>query len=65
LFLAKLYEMLPELSGTLEVDNVLKFFRDLLPRREITPLLAKLAYDVQRIFDATEMLRVYEPGATI
>ena len=65
LFLTKLYETLPELSGTLEVDNVLKFFRDLLPRREITPLLAKLAYDVQRIFDATEMLRVYEPGTTV
>jgi hypothetical protein len=28
LFLRKLYETLPELSGTLEVDNVLKFFRD-------------------------------------
>ncbi|KAJ7723253.1 hypothetical protein B0H16DRAFT_1334262 [Mycena metata] len=60
-FLEELYDTLPELSGTLDPTDVLKFFRDILPRREITPLLGKLAYDVLKIFDSSPMLCVDAP----
>ncbi|KAJ7731528.1 hypothetical protein B0H16DRAFT_1893334 [Mycena metata] len=50
-FLAKLYTEIPELDGTLDATNAFKFFHDLLPQRKIAPLLAKLAYDVLKIFE--------------
>jgi hypothetical protein len=49
------------LNSTIHWTPTLKFFRDILPQREITPLLAKLAYDVLKIFDATPMLCVEAP----
>ncbi|KAJ7080975.1 hypothetical protein B0H15DRAFT_786880, partial [Mycena belliarum] len=45
-FLTKIYVELPELQDTLDPMNPLKFFRDILPRREITPLLAKLSLEL-------------------
>jgi hypothetical protein len=45
-FLTKIYAEIPELENALDLNNSLKFFRDIPPRREITPLLAKLAYDI-------------------
>ncbi|KAJ7043799.1 hypothetical protein C8F04DRAFT_899217, partial [Mycena alexandri] len=54
LFLQKLYTELPDVRG--KSSTPWGFFRDLLPRREITPLLAKLAYNVQTIYDGTPML---------
>ena len=51
-----------EISGlAAQFPDALQLFRGLLPRREITPLLAKLAYDVLKIFDATPMLLVNDP----
>ncbi|KAJ7138221.1 hypothetical protein C8R44DRAFT_728384 [Mycena epipterygia] len=58
-FLRKLYADLPGLKGA--PTTPLGFFRDLLPRREITPLLRKLAYDVSKIFDETPMLCINTP----
>jgi hypothetical protein len=55
------YAEIPELDNTLDPNNCLKSFRDILPQREITPLLAKLAYDVFKIFDVTPMLCVEAP----
>ncbi|KAJ7883711.1 hypothetical protein B0H14DRAFT_2339414 [Mycena olivaceomarginata] len=59
-FLRKLYSDVPEIQG--RCTTPWGFFRELLPRREITPLLAKLAYDVQKVFDATPMLFVSPPA---
>ncbi|KAJ7232807.1 hypothetical protein C8J57DRAFT_1091123 [Mycena rebaudengoi] len=42
-------------------QSALQLFKGLLARREITPLLGKLAFDVQKIFDATPILLVCEP----
>jgi hypothetical protein len=51
-----------EIPGTVdESADPLDLFRQLLPRREITPLLGKLAFDVLKIFDVTPMLLVDEP----
>ncbi|KAJ7849518.1 hypothetical protein B0H14DRAFT_2356149, partial [Mycena olivaceomarginata] len=60
-FLTKLYTKLPELDNTLDSANSLKFFPNILPRREITALLAKLAYDMLKIFEAKPMLYVQAP----
>jgi hypothetical protein len=42
-------------------ESALQLFKGLLARREITPLLGKLAFDVQKIFDETPILLVREP----
>jgi hypothetical protein len=42
--------------------QALDLFRALLSRREITPLLGKLAYKVLQVFDSTPMLIVNEPA---
>lgn len=59
IFLTELYATLPEMKNLHNDAGLL--FRDLLSRREITALLAKLAYDVLRIFDAVPMLLVEPP----
>ncbi|KAJ6479792.1 hypothetical protein C8R45DRAFT_758449, partial [Mycena sanguinolenta] len=48
IFLVKLYADLPDVKG--KFSTPWEFFRELLSRREITPLLAKLAYDVLKIY---------------
>lgn len=51
-----------EIPGTVaQFPDAIQLFKGLLPKREITPILAKLAYDVLKIFDAEPMLVVYEP----
>ena len=62
-FLEKLYKDIPDISRT--ASSPWGFFRDLLPRREITPLLRKLAHDVLKNFDVTPMLCVNAPPAAV
>lgn len=59
-FLTKLYAEIPEIK--VRFTNAMDFFRVILSRREITPLLAKLAFDVLKIYDATPMLLVSPPA---
>ncbi|KAJ7466065.1 hypothetical protein FB451DRAFT_1138147 [Mycena latifolia] len=55
-----------ELPGTADqFPDALQLFRGLLPMRKITPLLAKLAYDVLKIFDSAPMLLINEPTAVV
>jgi hypothetical protein len=46
---------------TAKFPDALQLFGGLLPRREITPLLGKLAYDVLKIFDSAPILLVQGP----
>ncbi|KAJ7502339.1 hypothetical protein B0H11DRAFT_1690324, partial [Mycena galericulata] len=50
-FLTKLYTEVPGIKG--QFKDPISFFAGVLARREITPVLAKLAFDVQKIYDAT------------
>jgi hypothetical protein len=59
IFLTKLYAELPGLAGQFTESSLL--FRALLPRREVTPLLAKLACDILKIYDSVPMLLVNDP----
>jgi hypothetical protein len=59
-FLAKVNGELPNLVQ--QFPQPLELFRALLSRREITPLLGKLAYIVLQVFDSTPMLIVSDPG---
>ncbi|KAJ7090739.1 hypothetical protein B0H15DRAFT_778739 [Mycena belliarum] len=52
-FLSKLYAEVPEIKG--QFSNPVAFFAGVLHRREITPVLAKLAFDVLKVYDATPM----------
>ncbi|KAJ7824399.1 hypothetical protein B0H14DRAFT_2369655 [Mycena olivaceomarginata] len=53
-----------ELPGVVEqYPDELRLFRGLLSKREITPLLAKLAYEVLKIFDSVPMLLLNDPTA--
>jgi hypothetical protein len=55
-----------EILGLVEqFQDALQLFRGLLPRRKITPLLAKLAYDVLKIFDSVPMRLVSDPTVTV
>jgi hypothetical protein len=62
-FLDKLNIELPGFPH--QFPDPLQLFRGLLPKREITPLLAKLAYDVLKIFDSVPILLVSEPVPAI
>jgi hypothetical protein len=57
-FLAKLYAEVPEFEG--KFTSPMAFFWGVLERRAVTPLLAKLAFDVLRVYESTPML-VIEP----
>jgi hypothetical protein len=59
LSLQKVEAELPGVAA--QFPDALGLFRGLLPKRETTPILAKMAYDVLKIFDATPMLLVNEP----
>ncbi|KAJ7730688.1 hypothetical protein DFH07DRAFT_723159, partial [Mycena maculata] len=50
-FLEALYAEIPEFKR--QFTDVMSFFRAVLARREITPVLAKLAFNVLKIYDAT------------
>ncbi|KAJ7635537.1 hypothetical protein DFH06DRAFT_1479162 [Mycena polygramma] len=59
-FLTKLYAEIPDIRG--QFTDPIGFFRGVLARREITPVLAKLAFDVQKIYDATPMFMIEPPA---
>ncbi|KAJ7116278.1 hypothetical protein C8R43DRAFT_902453 [Mycena crocata] len=55
-----------EIPGLVEqFPEALQLFRALLPQRKITQLLAKLAYDVLKIFDSVPMLLVSDPTVAV
>jgi hypothetical protein len=58
-FLEKLNVEIPGVVK--QFPDPLQLFRGLLPLRKITPVLAKLAYDVLKVFDSVPMLLVSEP----
>jgi hypothetical protein len=60
-FLEKLDSELPGVAE--QYPDELQLFRGLLSKREITPLLAKLAYDVLKTFESVPMLLVNDPTA--
>ncbi|KAJ7820560.1 hypothetical protein B0H14DRAFT_2371960, partial [Mycena olivaceomarginata] len=53
-FFAALYSKVPQFKGAF--TDAMEFFRAVLAKREVTPVLAKLAFNVLRIYDATPML---------
>jgi hypothetical protein len=59
-FLAELYTKIPEFKGTF--TDGMSMFRAVLAKREVTPILAKLAFNVLRIYEATPMLLLEPPG---
>ncbi|KAJ7029200.1 hypothetical protein C8F04DRAFT_1265265 [Mycena alexandri] len=59
-FLTKLYTEVPDIRG--KFTDPVGFFAGVLAQREITPVLAKLAFDVLKIYDATPMLLVDPPA---
>jgi hypothetical protein len=46
-----------------QFPDALQTFKGFLARREITPLLGRLAFDVLKFFDASPMLLVNDPVA--
>ncbi|KAJ7663668.1 hypothetical protein B0H17DRAFT_939803 [Mycena rosella] len=58
-FLLELYEKIPDFRGTF--SNTLDLFKAVLAKREITPALGKLAFNVLKVYDATPMLLVEPP----
>ncbi|KAJ7153924.1 hypothetical protein C8R43DRAFT_885354, partial [Mycena crocata] len=55
-----------EIPGLVDkFPDALQLLRGLLPYRKITPLLAKLAYDVLKIFDSVPMLLVSDPTVAV
>jgi hypothetical protein len=58
-FLTDLYAKIPEFQGALA--DAMDFFGAVLSKREVTPILAKLAFNVLRIYDATPMLLLDGP----
>ncbi|KAJ6603334.1 hypothetical protein DFH09DRAFT_1301152 [Mycena vulgaris] len=61
-FLLDLYDKVPEFKG--EFTDAMSLFKAVLARREVTPGLAKLAFNVLKIYDASPML-LLEPPADI
>ncbi|KAJ7440053.1 hypothetical protein B0H11DRAFT_1751065 [Mycena galericulata] len=61
LFLENIEEIVPGIANLF--PDALQAFKGFLAKREITPLVGKLAFDVLKIFDATPMLLVSDPAA--
>ncbi|KAJ6528755.1 hypothetical protein DFH09DRAFT_1327576 [Mycena vulgaris] len=53
-FLLDLYDKVPEFKG--EFTDAMSLFKAVLAKREVTPGLAKLAFNVLKIYDASPML---------
>ncbi|KAJ7061886.1 hypothetical protein C8F01DRAFT_1231043 [Mycena amicta] len=63
IFLSKLYKDAPEIQSDLHsCSTPVEFFQRVLANREVTPLLAKHAYETTKIFDATPIYLVYPPA---
>jgi hypothetical protein len=60
-FLESIEKIIPGIAN--QLPDALQTFKGFLARREITPLLGKLAFDVLKTFDASPMLLVNEPRA--
>jgi hypothetical protein len=60
-FLESIEKMIPGIAN--QFPDALQTFKGFLARREITPLLGRLAFDVLKIFDASPMLLVNDPAA--
>jgi hypothetical protein len=58
-FLAELYTKVPEFQGAF--NDGMSMFRAVLAKREVTPILTKVAFNVLRIYDATPMLLLEPP----
>ncbi|KAF8198702.1 hypothetical protein K438DRAFT_1583980, partial [Mycena galopus ATCC 62051] len=58
-FLAELYDKIPEFKGAF--TDVVTFFKVVLAKREVTPGLGKLAFNVLKIYDAAPMLLLEPP----
>ncbi|KAJ7140639.1 hypothetical protein C8R44DRAFT_604833 [Mycena epipterygia] len=54
-FLADLYTKIPQFKGAF--TDAMSLFRAVLAKREMTPLLAKLAVNVLKIYDAMLLLK--------
>ncbi|KAJ7050604.1 hypothetical protein C8F01DRAFT_1000384 [Mycena amicta] len=64
IFLAKLYADVPEIKHNVAArlyDSPASFFAAVLVQRETTPLLAKLAFNVLKIYDAVPMYAPLPP----
>jgi hypothetical protein len=59
-FLKELYQKIPELKDAL--TDPMTFFKAVLSKREATPCLGKLAFNVLKIYDATPMLLLEPPA---
>ncbi|KAJ7791164.1 hypothetical protein B0H14DRAFT_2395940 [Mycena olivaceomarginata] len=59
MFMEDIEKLIPGIAN--QFPDALQTFRGFLARREITPLLGKLAFDVLSIFEASPMLVVNEP----
>jgi hypothetical protein len=60
IFLTELYKSVPEFQGAF--TDAMAFFRAVLAQREVIPVLAKLAFNVLRIYDLTPMLLLEPPA---
>jgi hypothetical protein len=60
-FLESIEKIIPGIAN--QFPDALQTFKGFLARREITPLLGRLAFDVSKIFDASPMLLVNDPAA--
>ncbi|KAJ7051588.1 hypothetical protein C8F01DRAFT_1339221 [Mycena amicta] len=58
-FLAKLYADAPDIRGA--CSTPIEFFQRVLANRDVTPLLAKHAYETTKIFETTPIYLVYPP----
>ncbi|KAJ7502088.1 hypothetical protein B0H11DRAFT_1713047 [Mycena galericulata] len=63
LFLENIEKIVPGIANLF--PDALQTFKGFLAKREITPLLGKLAFDVLKIFDVTPMLLVSDPAASL
>jgi hypothetical protein len=60
-FLKDLYQKIPELKDAF--TDPMTFFKAVLSKREATPFLGKLAFNVLKIYDGTPMLLLEPPAA--
>jgi hypothetical protein len=56
-----LYQRIPELKDAF--TNPMTFFKAVVSKREATPFLRKLAFNVLKIYDDTPMLLLEPPAA--
>jgi hypothetical protein len=60
-FLKDLYQKIPQFKDAFTDPMI--FFKAVLSKREATPFLGKLAFNVLKIYDATPMLLLQPPAS--